>query len=110
MRSYLIDELSLSDLAKIEGFLKLNTTESALGKIFWVSVPPHLLSPIQAQHTQCQPHVISAELGTNWIKFELYVRSRNAVGCECQGYCTCQQEQFLLKWAREAMRNLDVAT
>jgi hypothetical protein len=110
MRSYLIDEISLSDLHKIEEFLKLNTTQSALGKIFWVSLPPPLLSPKQAQHSQCQPHVFSAELGANWIKFEFFVRSRNAVGCECQDYCTREQEQFVLQWAQEVIRSLGIGT
>jgi len=55
MRSYLIDEISLADLEKIAEFLRLKATQSGLGKIFWVSLPPHLLSPKQARHPSANP-------------------------------------------------------
>ena len=110
MRSYLIDELSPPDLEKIEQFLRLKAVQSGLGKIYWVCLPPHVLSPIQARHVQCQPHVFAAELGTGWMKMELLVRSMRGVGCECQGYCTREQEQFVLGWTEEIIRHLGVAT
>jgi len=110
MRSYLIDEISLADLEKIAEFLRLKATQSGLGKIFWVSLPPHLLSPKQARHPQCQPHVFAAELGATWIKLEFFVRSMNGVGWECQDYCTREQEQFILDWAQELVRHLRVET
>ena len=110
MRSYLIDEISVSDLGKIEEFLRLKTIQSGLGKIFWVSLPPHLLSPKQAQHPKCQPHVFATELGANWIKLEFFVRSMNGVGCECQDYCTREQEQFVLRWGQELVRLLRIET
>ena len=110
MRSYLIDEISLSDLEKIAEFLRLKTIQSGLGKIFWVSLPPHLLSPKQAQHPQCQPHVFAAELGPDWFKLEFFVRSMNGVGCECQDYCTREQGQFILHWAQELVRHLRIET
>ena len=110
MRSYLIDEISLSDLGKIEEFLRLKTIQSGLGKIFWVSLPPHLLSSKQAQHPQCQPHVVAVELGPNWMKLEFFVRSMNGVGCECQDYCTREQEQFVLHWVQDLVRLLRIET
>ena len=110
MRSYLIDEISLSDLEKIEEFLRLKATQSGLGKVYWVSLPPQLLSPKQAQHPRCQPHVFAAELGANWIKLEFFVRSMSRVGCECQDYCTREQEQFVLHWSEELVRRLRIAT
>jgi hypothetical protein len=110
MRSYLIDEISLSDLGKIEEFLKVRAIRSGLGKIFWVALPPHLLSPEQAQHSRCQPHVFATELGLNWIKLEFFVRSMNGVGCECQAYCTREQEQFVLQWVQDMLRHLHIRT
>jgi len=110
MRSYLIDEIPLSDLEEIERFFRLKTIQSGLGKIYWVSLPPRLLSPKQARHSRCQPHVFAAELGPNWMKLEFFVRSMNGIGCECQGYCTPEQEQFVLHWAGEVIRHLRVGT
>ena len=110
MRSYLIDEISLPDLGKIEEFLRLRTIQSGLGKIFWVALPAHLLSPEQAQHSRCQPHVFAAELGLNWVKLEFFVRSMNGVGCECQAYCTREQEEFVLHWGQEMLRHLLIKT
>lgn len=110
MRSYLIDEISPSDLQRIVAFLKLKAVQSGLGKIYWVSLPPYLLSPKQAQHPRCQPHVFAAELGVSWIKLEFFVRSMNGVGCECQDYCTPEQERFVLHWAQELIRHLSLET
>ena len=110
MRSYLIDEISPSDLQRIAEFLKLNAIQSGLGKICWVPLPLHLLSPKQARHPRCQPHVLAAELGVNWIKLEFFVRSMSGVGCECQGYCTPEQERFVLHWAQELIRHLSLET
>ena len=110
MRSYLIDEISRSDLGKAEEFLRLKSIQSGLGKVFWIPLPPHLLSTEQAHHSHCQPHVFAAELGANWIKLEFFVRGMNAVGCDCQAYCTPEQERFVMHWTNEMVRHLRIKT
>ena len=44
MRYYLIDEISLSDMEKINIFLKENTIGSELEKFFWGRIPKDLLT------------------------------------------------------------------
>ena len=61
MKSYLIDEISDTDLKKIENFLKENAQKSQMEKIFWVEIPGDLSNKLQADHEQCRPHFFSIE-------------------------------------------------
>jgi len=110
MRSYLIDEISLPDLEKINEFLKQNAILSGLEKIFWLKIPVDLLSDIQYQHRDCQPYIFAIELGTNWIKLEFYIRTHKGMQCTCGGYCTPQQRDFIYNFAHGLIKNLRIKT
>ena len=110
MRSYLIDEISLSDMEKIDEFLKQNAIRSNLEMIFWVKIPEDLLSDIQYQHRECEPHVFAIELGADWIKLEFFVRNLKDLQCVCSGYCTPQQRVFILNYAHKIIKDLDLRT
>jgi hypothetical protein len=110
MRSYLIDELSPDDMKKLKGFLKQDALKSQLESIFWMRVPEDLLSAVQFQHRDCRPHVFAVELGTQWIKVELFIRSLRGLNCECQAYCTSAQRAFILDFADRAIGDLQVRT
>ena len=75
MRAYLIDEIPIPEMEKIKGFLQEHAIRSNLDEIFWVRIPDDLLNETQFLHTQCQPHVFAVELGLDWIKLELFVRT-----------------------------------
>ena len=96
MRSYLVDEISPSDIKKINEFLDRNAIKSPLEKLYWIQLPANLLSDIQTQHTRCQPHAFSIELGHDHIKLEFFIRSLKNMSCLCQAYCTPQQRNFIL--------------
>ena len=110
MRSYLIDEISPPDMAKIEGYLEQNAIKSHSKKIVWVQMPQDLLSVTQFQHRDCQPYAFAIELGPNWIKLESLVRNLKNLHCICNDYCTLQQRDFILNFAHKMMEHQDIRT
>lgn len=110
MRAYLIDEIPPSDIRRIGDFLKKNTIQSGIGKIFWVQIPDDILTTIQLQHSECRPHVFSVELGPDWLKMEFFVRSLKNMRCTCPGYCTSQQINFIINFAYGMIEDLGIRT
>jgi len=110
MRSYLIDEISPQDMEKISNFLKKNAVSSSLEKVFWIQIPDELLTEIQLQHKDCRPHMCALELGRDWIKLELYVRSLKNMRCTCAAYCTAKQRDFIIAYANKMIEELGVRT
>ncbi|HDZ89950.1 MAG: hypothetical protein JRJ09_12715 [Deltaproteobacteria bacterium] len=110
MRTYLIDELSPPDMEKIRGFLRDHTTHSSLDQIFWVRIPDDLLSETQFQHRECQPHVFAMELGPDWVRMELFVRTLKSMRCHCPAYCTTQQRNFIFNFADSMIKRLKIRT
>jgi hypothetical protein len=108
MRSYLIDEIHSSDIEKIKGFLDENAVPSGLDQLFWVKIPQDVLSEIQFQHKDCQPHAFAVELGDDWIKLEFLIRSMKNMRCTCPGYSTEQQQTFIINFALGMLEQLDV--
>ena len=110
MRAYLIDEISASDMKKISLFLKQNTSQSSLDTIFWVEIPEDLLTGIQFEHENCRPHVFAIEKGDHWVKAEFFVRSLKTMRCDCQGYCSPQQLEFILNFVHHMIGTLNIKT
>ncbi len=110
MRTYLIDELSPTKTGEIRKFLEEHAIRSSLNQIFWVRIPDDLLSEMQFQHNKCKPHVFALELGSDWVKLELFVRTLKSLRCDCPGYCTGQQRNFILNFADGMIAQLDIDT
>ncbi len=110
MRSYLVDEIMSSDIEKINAFFKENAISSSLEQLFWIQVPQDLLSEIQFEHVDCQPHVFAVEIGEDWVKMEFLVRSMKNMQCTCPAYCTEQQQRFIIHFAQGMLKQLDIST
>ncbi|RLB11444.1 MAG: hypothetical protein DRG27_01195 [Deltaproteobacteria bacterium] len=110
MRSYFIDEISKKDMQKIEEFLKNNAISSPIEGLFWIQIPEQLLTKEQAEHKECAPHICALELGRDWIKLELFVRSAKSLRCTCCGYCTEEQRDFIISYANRMIDQLGVRT
>ena len=110
MRSYLIDELHSSDIEKINTFLHENAIQSNLDQLYWVAIPEDLLSGIQFEHRDCQPHAFAIEVGEDWVKLEFLVRSMKNMQCTCPGYSTGQQQNFIINFALQMLEQLDITT
>lgn len=110
MKAYLIDEISSSDMEKINGFLRENAITSNLDQISWIRIPDDLLSDTQFEHHICQPHVFAVELGLDWVKLEFFVRSLKNIRCTCPGHCTEPQRDYVIKFAHGMIEQLGIRT
>lgn len=110
MRAYFIDEIPKSQMPKIRSYLSEKATPSSIEQIFWVKVPDHLLTDLQQRHDGCKPHIFAVEMGPDWIKFELFVRSKKNLRCTCPGYCTHSQIDYVIHFACMMIDELGIAT
>ena len=110
MRYYLIDEITSSDMEKINHFLQEEALKSPLEKLFWVQVPEKHLNDTQKAHCNCLPYVFAIELGQDWLKAEFFVRSQNDLKCSCSGYCTPVQRNFVIDYIQDMVETLEIRT
>jgi hypothetical protein len=110
MRAYLIDEIYPADMKKITGFLKENAMKSNMDNLFWIRIPDDILSETQFEHHNCRPHVFAVELGRDWLKLELFVRSLETMQCTCPAYATPQQKDFIINFAHHMIDQLGIRT
>lgn len=110
MKSYWIDEISASDMKKIDEELKQTSTLSGLEKLYWIGIPDDLLSATQASHKGCGPHVFALEMGPSWIRLEFFVRSLSQIRCSCNAYSTPPQVVFTMNFADRLLERLSVRT
>lgn len=110
MRAYLIDELSAVDVKKIKTFLDKVAITSGIEKIFWIKIPQDMLSETQFRHSDCQPHVFAVELGDHWIKVEFFVRTLRSLRCNCPGYCTRQQQAYVVNFTNMMLDQLGITS
>ncbi len=97
-------------MALVADFLESHALKSRLEGMFWGRIPDDLLSPRQYEHSDCRPHVFGIELGDDWIKLELYVRSLEDMRCACAGYATRPQQDFIIHFALAMIRDLGIRT
>ncbi|MFC1819907.1 hypothetical protein ACFLZG_02325 [Thermodesulfobacteriota bacterium] len=110
MRCYLIDEISLSGMEKIDRFLKENNLRSEMEKLFWVEIPKAYLNEKQSRHRKCQPYIFAIELGYDWIKAEYFIRNSKDLRCSCSGYCNTKQRDFISDYMESVIEELNIRT
>jgi hypothetical protein len=110
MRAYLMDEISSSDMKRISEFMEQHAIRSGIEGLFWVEIPPDLLTEVQKQHVGCQPHVFAVELGSDWIKCEFFVRNLRDLRCHCSLYSNPEQRNYIIDYAHRVIESLAVRT
>ncbi|MBI5585938.1 MAG: hypothetical protein HY892_19170 [Deltaproteobacteria bacterium] len=110
MRQYLIDEIPKKEMERVRDYLEERTLPTGLQEIFWIELPPDLLSPLQWEHRDCGPHYLAIETGKDFVKFEFLVRGQNKFRCECVQYTTPAQEAYLLRFAHTLIETLELKT
>lgn len=110
MRQYLLDEIARIDIPRVREYLNQGAVAASLEDIWWVDLPEDLLSPDQFSHRDCQPFRFAVELGDDFVRFELLIRSRETMRCSCIGYATRQQRDFILAFADRLVEELALRT
>jgi hypothetical protein len=114
MRALILDELNRLETAAVREYLAARAGFSGVEGLYWLELPPDLWAETQRRArkrreagTSC--FRLAVELGPNWVRFELLVRSEtlaNAGG----GQATAKQALFVLDWAGAMARELGLTT
>ena len=110
MRQYMLDEIARNDIPRVREYLNQHAVAASLDGIWWVDLPEDLLSPEQFSHQDCRPFRFAMELGDDFVRFELLIRSRETMRCACIGYATRQQRDFILAFADRLVEDLALRT
>ena len=108
MKQYVIDQLRESDFGQIQEFLGRNAESTGLAGIYWVSLPADLYSVIQREHSKCHPYYFAINLTWNDVAFELLIRSRQVIRCNCIAYATPQQRDHIIHFADRMIEELQI--
>ncbi len=96
MRQYFIDEISFLERDNIENYLKRTLQAGPIEGVFWLEVPPDLLSSEQRAHKQCAPFYFSMVLEADSLRCEFLVRNANNLHCSCITWATPAQRQLVM--------------
>ena len=110
MRHLLFDEISSSDMERLEKHLQQHAEAGPIDQVYFVEFPDDLLAGDQRIHENCRPYCFALETGKSWIKIELLVRSRNTLHCSCIQYTNREQTDFILRFSERLIRECDLRT
>ena len=111
MRSLVLDELRPADVEGIREHLTNTLIPSRLPDVFWLELPPDLLTPEQMEHKDsCGPFRAALVLEESELHLELLIRSHASLHCTCTAYATKAQRDFLLSFLDRLVKKLDIST
>ncbi|MCE5243268.1 MAG: hypothetical protein LLF99_08735 [Desulfobacteraceae bacterium] len=108
MKQYVIDQLRESDYERIRDFLNESAEKTALEDLYRVELPENLYSPVQAEHGSCRPYYFAVSLDRNQVAFELLVRSREVIRCNCIAYALPVQRDYIIGYADRMLDLLEI--
>jgi hypothetical protein len=109
MKQYVVDQLRFGDHEKLRKFLDQAYGEASMGEIYWIPIDPGLLTPLQREHTDCQPFFLAVELRPEAMSTELLVRTRSRVRCACIAYATERQRAWALDLIDGILERLEIS-
>ncbi len=110
MKQYVIDELRPKDYETIRTYMDKNFNSSNVGGIYWLQLDQNILTEVQKKHAECQPFYFAVDLEQNLMAFELLVRTKNRIRCNCMGYATEKQRNWLIGFADSIFDKLKIKT
>ncbi|MFH1060969.1 MAG: hypothetical protein V1797_20080 [Pseudomonadota bacterium] len=112
MRALVYDELRRADMERLAAHLAKICLPSNLEGVYWLNLPPDLLSPEQTAHPQCGPHRVALVLEPEdeSLRLEMLVRASNSLRCACTAYATPAQRQFMLNFLDKLVEDLALRT
>ena len=110
MKQYMVDQLRESDFDKLEDQLNRHAEAGDLAGIYWIPLPESLLGEVQKEHGGCQPFYFAVNLNRQAISFELLIRTRKRLRCNCIHYADKDQREYILTYADELFERLMLIT
>lgn len=109
MKQYVIDELRPEDHTKLKAYLDEGYAVTRFDGLYWVPIEETLLSDVQRSHEGCRPHYFALELSPDRLACELLVRTQQRIRCDCIGYATPAQRDWLIQWLDEVLEQLAIS-
>jgi len=110
MKQYVIDELRPGDVPKIKGYLDANLHRAGIEGLYWLRLEKARLTAIQAEHEACGPFYFALELSPERLCCELLVRAENRIRCNCIGYASQSQRDWLVQTIDAVFELLEIKT
>jgi len=110
MKQYIIDDLRPGEYEKIKTYLDENAGPSKMDGIYWIQIDENILTDIQSEHKECQPFYFAIEIETYRVSFELLVRTRSSIKCNCTSYATESQRNWIIQFADSIFEKLEIIT
>jgi len=110
MKQYVIDELRPWEYEKIKAYLDERFLQSEVDGIYWVPLDPDCLDAVQRAHRDCRPHCFALELEPTRLSCELLVRTKERIRCDCIGYASERQRNWLIRLADGIFDELGIIT
>ena len=108
MKQYVIDELRLPDYRAIKKYMDEHFESGKLDGIYIIPLQEELLTDLQREHTECQPHYLSVELDEQRVSCELLVRTPNRVRCNCIAYADDRQRNWVIQMMDAVLDRLGI--
>jgi hypothetical protein len=109
MKQYVVDQLRYPDYEKLKACLDQTYGPAEMGGVYWIGLEPGLLTPVQAEHRECQPFVAAIELQETRLSLELLVRTRNRIRCNCIAYADDPQRSWLIGLVDRMLAQLEIS-
>ena len=110
MKQYVIDELRAADYLALKGYFDEHFKSATLEGIYWIPIEAELLTAVQREHRECQPHYIAVDLNQDRMACELLVRTQARIRCNCIGYATQKQFNWLIGLIDDIFSRLRIIT
>lgn len=108
MKQYVIDGLKPEDYKKLKEYLDRNLEVSPLGGLYWLQLDRETLGPMQKSHEECAPHLFALQLEDTCLSCEFLVRIKNNIKCDCMGYATPEQRDWLIETVDSILKKLNI--
>lgn len=97
MKQYVIDEIRPADRKSLKDWLDEHFGPPALGDIYWYPIEPGMYTSQQSAHVECHPMCVSLHLQPEALACEFLVRTKNRIRCDCIGYATAVQRDWIIE-------------
>ena len=108
MKQYVITDLAPEETKEIATYLEKKVGSSGLMDFFWIPLEPSLYTDIQKAHADCAPICFPLEMDMDQITCEFFLRTRKKVACDCMGYATYKQIEWVLSFLDTMLKDLNI--
>ncbi|MFH1102616.1 MAG: hypothetical protein V1714_02475 [Pseudomonadota bacterium] len=110
MKQYVIDELRPWEYKKVKACLDERFFHGSVDGIYWIPIIQEILTECQVEHVSCQPFYFALEITETRLSCELLVRTKDRVRCDCMGYATELQRNWLIQLIDSIFNELQIKT